>query len=308
MLVGACAIVAATGAAQAADKFKVTSVSCEMYWYSQHMPVLAYDIVDERRTDYNTNPPADYFRQAAQRTQEYCDRTSNKPSSVFGLPRQIKGVWFQSNDGSFKVLYRLDTDVIDSSAGIVNRIGEQYAAAEHHRMQLEEVRTRDARASELKAAEAKAAQDRLETENARVRSFFNRKDLQLSRLGSEVTPANFTGVDAIRTNPYHFRKLGLAVVHVQFNRMLNEKLALFGNELKPLLVHIDDVDRFTKSGETVMLAVRVIERGEVERSYGSLPEIVLSAIKAEPIFGEYVGAYTCPAEDCQHVFDAAPPT
>ena len=123
-----------------------------------------------------------------------------------------------------------------------------------------------------------------------------------------MTAANFTLVNDVRTNPYHFRKLGLAVMRTQFNRMVSDKVALFGNELAPVFVHMNDVDRFTRTGETVMLAVRVIERGEVERSYGSLPEIILSALKAEPIFGDYVGAYTCPADDCGRIFDAAPPT
>ena len=90
--------------------------------------------------------------------------------------------------------------------------------------------------------------------------------------------------------------------------MVSEKLALFGNDLAPIFVHIEDVDRFTRTGETVMLAFRVIERGEVERSYGSLPELIVSALKSEPIFGDYVGAYTCPGDDCQHIFDPPPPT
>ena len=90
--------------------------------------------------------------------------------------------------------------------------------------------------------------------------------------------------------------------------MVSDKVALFGNELAPVVVHMEDVDRFTKAGEEVMLAFKVIERGEVERSYGSLPDIVLSALKEEPIFGDYVGAYTCPKGDCERLFDAPPPT
>ena len=167
------------------------------------------------------------------------------------------------------------------------------------------------RASEVKAAEeraardrtvseAKAAQDKVAAEDAREQPFFDREDLQVSRLGTET---NFTFVDDVRTNPFHFRKLGLAIVRTQFDRMVS-----FGNDLAPVVVHIDDVDRFTRSGETVMLAFKVVERGEVERSYGSLPEIVVSAMKAAPIFGAYVGAYTCPGNDCMHVFDVPPPT
>ena len=302
----------AVGQAQAADKFKVTSVDCEWFWQWKHTPVIHYDIVEERRADYNVNPDADYFRQAALRTVEHCDRTSSKPQQPLGPPRRIRGVFFRSNDGRFEVLYDLDASGFDPLAGIRNDIADRYAAdqrmAEQHQRQLDEIGNREARAKQVKDAEAKAVQDRVAAENAREKLFFDRRDLQVSRLGTEATAANFTFVDDVRTNPFHFRKLGLAVVRTQFNRMLNDRLALFGNDLAPVLVHIEDVDRFTRSGETVMLAFKVIERGEVERSYGSLPEILLSALKAEPIFGVYVGAYTCPGNDCTHVFDAPPPT
>ena len=145
-------------------------------------------------------------------------------------------------------------------------------------------------------------------QNAREKAFFDRKDFQVSRLGAEVSSANFAAVADVRTNPFHFRKLGVAVIRTRFNRMVSDKVALFGNELAPVVVHMEDVDRFTKAGEEVMLAFKVIERGEVERSYGSLPDIVLSALKEEPIFGDYVGAYTCPKGDCERLFDAPPPT
>ena len=112
----------------------------------------------------------------------------------------------------------------------------------------------------------------------------------------------------VRTNPFHFKKLGLAVLPTTFNRMVTDQIALFGNELAPVFVHIGDVDRFTTAGEVVLLALKVVDRGEVEHSYGSLPEMIVSALKAEPIYGDYVGAYTCPNGDCGHVYDAPPPT
>ena len=172
--------------------------------------------------------------------------------------------------------------------------------------ELETTKLREIRVREAKAAEEKAAQDKIIAENTREALFLRRRDLQVSRLGAAVTNANFTNVDAIRTNPFHFRKLGLAIVRTQFTRMINDKVALFGGELAPLYVHIEDVDRFTSTGETVLLAFRVIERGEVERSYGSLPELIVSAIKSEPVFSDYVGAYTCPDNDCLRVFDPPP--
>ncbi len=318
------------GTAQAADKFKVTSVDCEMFWLWKHTPVLHYDISDERKGDYDVNPDASYFRQAAERTAEYCDRTSARPQQPLGPPRRIRGVWFQSNDGQFKVLFDLDAGGVDTSAGIVNGIGDrhlaQVQAEARHAAQLEEIRTRDARERELQAARekaasdktaadakaaqdqtaavaareklffdrpdlqlarlgtaVKAAQDQAAAVAAREKLFFDRPDLQLARLGTAVTAANFTSVANVRTNPFHFQKLGLAVVWAQFNRMLTADTALFGNELAPLVLRIGDVDRFTRSGETVMLAFKVIKRGDAERSYGSLPEAVLSLMKAEPL-------------------------
>ena len=304
--------VAAAGSALATDKFKVTNVDCETSWLWKRTPVLHYDILDERRADYEGGPGLDYFGQAAARTAAFCERTSLRPESPMNPPRKVRGVWFQSNDGQFKALYDLDRGAVDLGAGVINQIGDRFAvrqkAAAEHAAQLEEVRTREARARELKAAEEKAAQDKVVAENAREQLFFGRRDLQVSRLGVEVAPTNFALVQDVRTNPFHFRKLGVAVVRTQFNRMVTAKVALFGNDLAPILVHIEDVDRFTRSGETVMLAMKVVERGEVERSYGSVPEIVLSALKAEPIYGDYVGAYTCPGDDCNHVFDAPPPT
>ena len=323
MIMAGAAVFAAASPAQAADKFKVTGVDCEMFFLWKHTPIIHYDIIDERRADYRTNPEADYFRQAAERTAEFCDRTSAKPQQPLGPPRRIRGIWFQSNDGQFKALFDIGTGSVDGSAGVINRIGDRWLAdqqaAAQHEAQLEETRTRDARERELvaareqaardkTAADLKVAQDKADAENAREKLFFDRKDLQLSRLGAEVVPANFTLVQDVRTNPFHFRKLGMAVVRTQFNKMVTDKIALFGNELAPIFVHTEDVDRFTRSGETVMLALRVLERGDVERSYGSLPEIILSMLKAEPIFGDYVGAYSCPGNDCQHVFDAPPPT
>ena len=313
----------AAGAAQAADRFKVTSVDCEQFFLWRHTPVIHYDIVDERKGDYETDMGPDYFRQAASRTVEFCDRTSFKPETPLAAPRRIRGIWFQSNDGQFKILFDVDRGAVDASAGVTNRIGDRYAARRQadarHEAQLEEIRTREARAQEVRAAEAKAAQDKaaaeakaaqdkVAAENAREQLFFDRMDLQVSRLGTQVSPADFALVADVRTNPFHFRKLGLAVVRTQFSRMVTDKVALFGNEFAPVFVHIADVDRFTRSGETVMLALKVVERGEVERCYGSLPEIILSALKAEPIYGDYVGAYTCPGEDCNHVFDPPPPT
>lgn len=298
--------------AHAADKFKVTGVECEMSWQWKHTPVIHYDIIDERRGDYQTNPGADYFRGAAERTAEFCDRTSRRPETPLAPPRQIRGIWFQSNGGEFKILFDLDRTAVDMSVGIVNTIGDKFAAdkqvAARQQAALEEIRTRDARASEVEAAKEKAAQDKRAAEAARESAFFGSKGVQLSRLGTEVVPANFAFIADVRNNPFHFRKLGLAVVRTQFNKMVTDKLALFGNEFAPIFLHIDDVDRFTRSGETVMLAFKVIERGEVERSYGSLPELVMSALKSEPIFGDYVGAYTCPADDCGRIFDPPPPT
>ena len=318
-LVAATLTFAAGDEALAADKFKVTSVDCEMFSLFRHTPVINYDIVEERAADYRVTPDAEYFRLPALRTADYCNRVSDKPQAPLAPPRKIRGVWFQSNDGRFKALFDLDSGGLDRSAMVTNRIAEQYAADQRtaaqkagaerqHEAHLEEIRTREARAQEVKAAEDKAKQERIAAENARERVFFARKDLQVSRLGTEVAPPNFALVDDVRTNPFHFRKLGLAVVRSQFNRMISANVALFGNELAPILVHIDDVDRFTKSGETVMLALRVEERGNVERSYGSIPEIIISALKAEPLFGEYVGAYSCPGNDCAHVFDAPPPS
>ena len=326
----AVAWAAGAGPAHAADKFKVTNVECELFWLWKHTPVLHYDIVDERKADYDANPADEYFRQAAARTAEYCDRTSARPQTPLNPPRKIRGIWFQSNDGAFKILYDLDHDAVDASAGVVNTIGDRYAAGKRaeaqHQAELEAIRTRETRAEEvrlaeleatarreaqareIKAAEAKAARDKVVAEVARESVFFGSRDLQLARLGAAATAANFATIDNVRTNPFHYKKLGVAVVRTQFNRMVTDKLALFGNELAPILVHIEDVDRFTRSGETVMLALKIIERGEVERSYGSLPEIIVSALKAEPIFGDYVGAYTCPGDDCQHIFDAPPPT
>lgn len=306
---------AAAGPVQAADKFKVTSAECEMFWLFRHTPVVNYDIVDERVADYRANPDAEYFRQAAQRTAEYCDRTSGKPQAPLGPPRKIRGVWFQSNDGKFKALFDLDSDAIDFSAGVINRIADQFAAdqraatqkaaaEQRHEAQLEEVRTREARAREVKEAEEKVKRERSAAESARQKAFFDSRDLQVARLGTAVQMANFTFVTDVRTNPFHFKKLGFAVVRTQFNRMMSEKVAMFGNELAPIFVHLEDVDRFTKSGETVMLAFKVVERVDVERSYGSIPEIILSSLKSEPLFGEYVGAYSCPGDDCQHIFDA----
>lgn len=298
--------------AKAADKFKVTNVECEMSWLWKHTPVIHYDIVDERRSDYESNPASEYFRSAAARTAEFCDRTSPKPESPLAPPRKIRGIWFQSNDGTFKILFDLNRENIDLSVGILNRIGDKHAAdqraADQQTARLEEIRTREARAQQAKAAEARAAQQKADAENAREAQFFERSDLQIARLGTKVTRDNFAFVPDVRTNPFHFRKLGLAVVRTQFNKMVSDKLALFGNELAPIFVHIEDVDRFTHTGETVMLALKVVERGDVERSYGSLPEIILSALKAEPIFGDYVGAYSCPADDCGRIFDVPPPS
>ncbi len=326
----AVAWAAGAGPAHATDKFKVTNVECEMFWLWKHTPVLHYDIVDERRSDYEGGPAADYFRQAAARTAEYCDRTSAKPQVPGQPPRRIKGIWFHSNDGAFKAFFDLETDAVDASAGIVNTIGDRYVAKKRdeaqHQAELEAIRTRDARAEEVrqaelqaakvreakarevKAAEVKAAQDKLAAEIAREAVFFGRRDLQLSRLGAAVTVDNFAAIDAVRANPYHYRKLGLAVVQAQFSRMVTDKIALFGNDLAPIYVFITDVDRFTRSGETVMLAIRVSDRVEAERSYGSLPEIIVSAFKSDTIIGEYVGAYSCPGGDCQHIFDPPPPT
>ena len=310
MLVAAWAF--GSGAAHAADKFKVTNVDCEQFYLWKHTPVMHYDIVPERRVDYETNPPGEYFAQAAVRTAEYCDRTSVRPASIYAAPRKIRGVWFQSNDGMFKALYDLDHLGLDASVAMVNTIGERHAAAvrtaAEHQAQLDEINSREARAREVKEAEEKAARDKQAAEAARQAAFFGSRDLQVARLGAAVTAANFTTLDAVRTNPFHFRRLGLAIVRTQFNRMVTDKIAMFGNEMAPVFVHITDVDRFTRSGETVMLAMRVIERGEVERSYGSLPEILLSAMKSEPLFGDYVGAYTCLGDDCQRIFDTAPPT
>ena len=107
LLAGLSALAMASPA-HAVDKFKVTSVDCEMFWLWKHTPVLHYDIIDERRPDYNVNPGADYFGQAASRTAEFCDRTSAKPQTPLNPPRKIRGIWFQSNDGQFKILYDLD--------------------------------------------------------------------------------------------------------------------------------------------------------------------------------------------------------
>ena len=339
VLAGAWAL--AAGPAHAADKFKVTSVNCELFWLWKRTPTLYYDIVDERRPDYDTNPAPDYFREAAVRTAEFCNRTSAQPQQALGPPRKIRGIWFHSNDGQFKILYNLDDGSLDTSAGVTNRIGDQHAEELRAAAQLEQIRTREARDREVRAAEQKAEQDRVAAintaeenrvvaakkaqedrvadarkaeqdkaaaEDAREKAFFDSRDLQVARLGAAVTKANFAAVQDVRTNPFHFRKLGVAVVRTEFNRMVSDSVALFGNEIAPVFVHIEDVDRFTRSGETVLLALKITERGEVERSYGSLPEVLLSALKADPLFGEYVGAYTCPRDDCNHVFDASPPT
>lgn len=317
MLAGAWALTA--GPAHAADKFKVTSVNCELFWLWKRTPTLYYDIVDERRSDYDTNPPPDYFREAAVRTAEFCNRTSAQPQQALGPPRKIRGIWFQSNDGKFKVLYNLDDGSVDFSAGVTNQIGDRHAEELRAAAQLEQIRTREARDREVRAAEQKAEEDRVAdarkaeqdkaaAEDAHQKAFFDSRDLQVARLGAAVTKANFAAVQDVRTNQFHFRKLGVAVVRTEFNRMVSDSVALFGNEIAPVFVHIEDVDRFTRSGETVLLALKITERGEVERSYGSLPEVLLSALKAEPLFGEYVGAYTCPRDDCGHVFDVPPPT
>ena len=154
MIVAGAAVFAAVGPAHALDKFKVTSVDCEMFWLWKHTPVIHYDIVDERRADYNVNPDGEYFRAAAARTAEYCDRTSAKAESPMNPPRKIRGVWFQSNDGRFKILFDLDRGGVDVSAGVTNLIGDRYAvdqrAAAQHAAQLEEIATREARAREVK--------------------------------------------------------------------------------------------------------------------------------------------------------------
>lgn len=310
LLVGICTF--ASGPANAADKFKVTSVDCEMFWLWKHTPVIHYDIIDEHKVDYQRNPAGEYFAAAAERTAAYCDRTSDQKQQPLGPPRKIRGVWFQSNDDSVKILYSFDQNGVDASAGLVNRIGDKYAvdqrAAAQHEAQVEEIRTREARAQEVKAAQLKAEQDRVAAEAAREQTFYAEADLQRLRLGTTVTPANFAFVQDVRTNPFHYRKLGVAVVRTQFNKMITDNVALFGNELAPILIHIEDVDRFTKNGETVMLAFKVTERGEVERSNGNLPEIIISAMKQEPLFGDYVGAYTCPGDDCNHIYDVPPRT
>ncbi len=231
-------------------------------------------------------------------------------------------MWFQSNDGEFKARFDLDRGAVDASAGITNRIGDRHAVAlraqAQHEAQLAEIRTRDARERELRAAREQAARDKAAAElkasqeqaaaaAARDAAFLARPDLQLARLGTKVRLEHFTTLEDVRTNPYHFQKLGFAVVRTKFARMLTDKVALFGSELQPLFVHIGDVDRFTRAGETVMLAMRVVERGEAERSYGSLPEIILSMMKAEPVWADYVGAYTCPGDDCGHLLDVPPP-
>ena len=319
LLAAACALSA--GPARA-DKFGGAQVDCEQFFLWKHTPVLSYTIPAEHRADYETGPDAEYFRQTAQRTAAYCDRTSALPQQPLGPPRRIRGVWFQSNDGQFKVLFDLDRGAVDASAGVTNRIGDHHAAElraqAQHETQLAEIRTRDARERELRAAREQAARDKATADlkasqeqaaaaAARDAAFLARPDLQLARLGARVTEANFTDMEAVRANRYHFRKLGLAVVRIRFNRMLTDKVALFGNELQPLFVHLDDVDRFTRSGETVLLAMRVVERGEAERSYGSVPEIILSMMKAEPVWADYVGAYSCPGDDCGHLLDVPPP-
>ena len=319
LLAAACAL--AAGPARA-DKFGGAQVDCEQFFLWKHTPVLSYAIPAEHRADYETGPDAEYFRQAAQRTAAFCDRTSALPQQPLGPPRRIRGVWFQSDDGQFKVLFDLDRSAVDASAGVVNQIGDRHAAQlrdeARHEAQLAEIRTRDARERELRAAREQATRDKaaadLKTAEvqaaaaaARDAAFLARPDLQLARLGTKVTEAHFTTMEAVRANPFHFRRLGLAVVRIRFNRMLTDSVALFGNELAPLFVHLDDVDRFTRSGETVLLAMRVVERGEAERSYGSVPEIILSMMKAEPVWVEYVGAYTCPGDDCGHVLDVPPP-
>ena len=119
---------------------------------------------------------------------------------------------------------------------------------------------------ETKAAQAKAEQDRAAAENARDSLFFVRPDLQVSRLGTAVASANFAQIQDVRVNPFHFRKLGLAVVRTRFNRMVSDDVALFSDEFAPILLQVQDVDRSTRSGEIVMLAFEVTERGEVERS------------------------------------------
>ena len=307
LLTGLCAL---ASPAHAIDKFKVTSVDCEMFFLWKHTPVLHYDIVDERRADYQHDLPPDYFQQAAERTAAYCERTSDQKQQPLGPPRKIRGIWFQSNDEQVKMLYSFDQNGVELSAGVVNRIGDKALAdrraASQQAAQVEEARAREARAQEVRAAQAKTEQDKAAAETARESAFFARRDLQMARLGAEISLANFAQVGDVRTNPFHYKKLGVAVVRTSFNKMVTEKLALFGNELAPIFVHIDDVDRFTRSGETVMLAFRPLERGDVERSYGSVPELILSAIKQEPLFGEYVGAYTCPGDDCTRIFDTPP--
>ena len=50
--------------AHAADKFKVTSVDCEQFFlWNDHTPVIHYDIIEERKADYTTNPLTSYFEQ-----------------------------------------------------------------------------------------------------------------------------------------------------------------------------------------------------------------------------------------------------
>ena len=173
---------------------------------------------------------------------------------------------------------------------------------------LEELKTRDARAQELKETAERIAQAKVAARKAREDAFLHNDALQISRLGTKVVLANFANIQDVRDNPFHYKRLGLAVIGTTFHRMRDEKTAEFGNDFAPIILHIDDPDRFAHSGEAVMLAFQVDTRVEIERKYGSLPEIIISAMTKEPIYGVYVGAYTCPAGDCSRLLDAPPPT
>ena len=304
-----------TVGAHASSKFDNQVVDCEQFFLFQRTPVLKYDIPKDHETDYTQDNGQEYWGAAADRLKAYCESLPNQPAaSPLGPRRRIVGVWFQSRDDRFKLLWNTDEHRVDGRVNVVNVIDDLAQQDRKHKQQLADIALRAQRQQEVVDAENRAKADAAARASALLQqkaaqevdmkqAFFLDRAAQMKRLGTQVDQSDFVSAEALRTNAFHYKKSGRPVViETTFNRMLDDKTAFFGNDADPIFVTVPDPDHFLVSGQRFMIAMTVTNPTG-EELHNSFGEMFMAKLMRPSVNGSYVGSFACQQTSCNNLYD-----
>jgi hypothetical protein len=252
--------------ASVSEKFDNPKIDCEQYFLYQHTPVVKYDIPADHRDDYKHDNGADYWSEPAAHFKDYCEHLPNQPRELPGGPRRhIVGIWFQSNDGTFKFLWNTDDNKVDYRVPVRNEIAAEERRRVQHEQELKDIEMQNLRQQQIVEAQAKAQRDNIaaqeknqeaaiaadakaraemeafkkaseQARNDKERRFLNDENhLQEKKFGSKEPVQFIISPQMVAVNQFRYQNKVIAF-RAQFSRMISADTALFGGPLNPLIV------------------------------------------------------------------------